>query len=259
RFDIAVKDMPARAFFMGLMSDADVNVVTHPEVSGIISLELSNVSVREVLDVVRDVYGYEYQQRNNIYTIYPKKMRTEVCPINYIDVRRVGVSDTSVSIGEITSSSSRQGGSGGGSNQASTHMANILSMGEGENDRRSGGQGISPGSRVQTLNRTDFWQTVEQTVKSIVGAGVDGRSVMVNPQAGLVVVTAMPGELGSVRSFLMQSELIVKRQVVLEAKILEVRLNEGFEAGINWNSIQGQLQYSKNVASSTSPADIVSV
>jgi len=57
RFDIAVKDMPARAFFMGLMSDADVNVVTHPEVSGIISLELSNVSVREVLDVVRDVYG----------------------------------------------------------------------------------------------------------------------------------------------------------------------------------------------------------
>lgn len=260
RFDIAVSDMPARAFFMGLMSDADVNVVTHPEVSGIISLELSNVSVREVLDVVRDVYGYEYQERNNIYTIYPKKMRTEVFPINYIDVRRVGVSDTSVSIGEITSSSSRQGSSGGGgSNQSSTHMANILSMGEDEDDRRSGGQGISPGSRVQTLNRTDFWQTVEHTVKSIVGAGVDGRSVMVNPQAGLVVVTAMPGELGSVRSFLMQSELIVKRQVVLEAKILEVRLNEGFEAGINWNSIQGQLQYSKNVSEFTSPADILSV
>lgn len=259
RFDIAVKDMPARAFFMGLMSDADVNVVTHPEVSGIISLELSNVSVREVLDVVRDVYGYEYQQRNNIYTIYPKKMRTEVFPINYIDVRRVGVSDTSVSIGEITSSSARQGGTGGGGSLSSTNMADILSMGEGENDRRSGGQGISPGSRVQTLNRTDFWQTVEQTVKSIIGGGVDGRSVMVNPQAGLVVVTAMPGELGSVRSFLTQSELIVKRQVVLEAKILEVRLNEGFEAGINWNSIQGQLQYSKNVAEFTSPADILAV
>lgn len=259
RFDIAVKDMPARSFFMGLMSDADVNVVTHPEVSGIISLELSNVSVREVLDVVRDVYGYEYQERNNIYTIYPKKMRTEVFPVNYIDVRRVGVSDTSVSIGEITSNTSRQGSGGGSGTQSSMHMANILSMGEGENDRRSGGQGISPGSRVQTLNRTDFWQTVEQTVKSIVGAGVDGRSVMVNPQAGLVVVTAMPGELGSVRSFLMQSELIVKRQVVLEAKILEVRLNEGFEAGINWNSIQGQLQYSRNVTGSTSPADIVSV
>ncbi len=259
RFDIAVRDMPARSFFMGLMSDADVNVVTHPEVDGIISLELSNVSVRDVLEVVRDVYGYEYQERNNIYTIYPRKMRTEVFPINYIDVRRVGVSDTSVSIGEITSNASRQGSGGAGNNQSSTHLANILSMGEGENDRRSGGQGISPGSRVQTLNRTDFWQTVEQTVKSIVGADVDGRSVMVNPQAGLVVVTAMPGELGSVRSFLTQSELIVKRQVVLEAKILEVRLNEGFEAGINWNSIQGQLQYSKNVESSTSPADIVSV
>ncbi len=263
RFDIAVQNMPAQAFFMGLMSDADINVVTHPEVSGNISLELTDVTVDEVLNVVRDVYGFEYRVNGRIYTIYPRKLRTEVFPINYIDVTRVGVSDTSVSIGEITSNSGRSGATGsggGGSNTSSTHNANLLGMGETENSsRRSGSQGIGPGSRVQTLNRTNFWQTVETTVKSIVGATEEGRTVMVNPQAGLVVVTAMPAELGAVRNFLTRSELIVKRQVVLEAKILEVQLNEGFEAGINWNSIQGQLQYSKNVASSTSPAEILSV
>ncbi len=263
RFDIAVQNMPAQSFFMGLMSDADVNVVTHPEVTGNISLELTDVTVDEVLNVVRDIYGYEYQANGRIYTIYPRKLRTEVFPINYIDVTRVGVSDTSVSIGEITSNSGRSGASGGGGgsgNLSSTHNTNLLGMGEtDDNSRRSGGQGIGPGSRVQTLNRTNFWQTVEATVKSIVGTTQEGRTVMVNPQAGLVVVTAMPSELGAVRNFLTRSELIVRRQVVLEAKILEVRLNEGFEAGINWNSIQGQLQYSKNVTASASPADILSV
>jgi len=111
RFDVAVNEMPAKEFFTSLVQDADVNVVAHPELNGTVTLNLTNVSIRQVLNVTRDVYGYEYSKKSGIYTIYPRKLRTEIFPVNYIDIKRVGVTDTSVSIGEIESSG---GGSGGG-------------------------------------------------------------------------------------------------------------------------------------------------
>jgi MSHA biogenesis protein MshL len=259
RFDVSVNNIPAKAFFLSLVSEAGVNVVTHPDVTGNISLNLRNVTVEETLSVVRDMYGYEYKVKDNIYSIFPRKLRTEIFSINYIDIKRVGVTDTNVSIGEIksSSSSSSDGGGGGGS---SNNAANILGLAGGaEDNSSSSGQGISPGSRVQTLNKTDFWQMVKETVGSMVGVPAEGRNVMVNPQSGLLAVTAMPAEINAVREFLERSELSVKRQVILEAKILEVRLSEGFDAGINWNAIQGQLQYSKNVTSFSNPVDITGV
>lgn len=243
RFDVSVNNIPAKSFFLGLMADTDINVVTHPEVDGRITLELKRVSVKEVLDVVRDVYGYEYRHQGSIYTIYPRKLRTEIFPINYIDIKRVGVSDTSVSIGKIQSSGSASGGGGASTDESS----NLLSVGDSGDQNSGGGQGISPGSRIQTLNRTDFWRMLELTVNSMISAPAEGQSVMVNPQAGLVVVSAMPNEIHAVREFLERSELSVSRQVVLETQIVEVQLHSGFEAGINWNAIQGELHYSKNV------------
>ena len=57
-----------------------------------------------MLNVVREVYGFDYKISNSIYTIFPRKLRTEIFPINYIDVQRVGVSDTSVLTGNVESS-----------------------------------------------------------------------------------------------------------------------------------------------------------
>lgn len=247
RFDVSVNNVPAQAFFLGLVADVGVNVVTHPELEGTISLELTGVTVEEVMNVVRDIYGYEYRVRDGIYTIYPRKIRTEVFAINYLDVKRVGVSDTSVSIGEASSGGNERGGSGAGAGGLSS-SSNLLGLGDVAGGEKTSGQGFGPGSRVQTLNRTDFWGGIKTTVEAMVGGLQDGRMVMVNPQAGLVAVTAMPAELSAVRDFLAKSELSVKRQVVLEAQILEVRLSEGFQAGVNWGAISGQIAMAKNVA-----------
>ncbi len=242
RFDVSVNDVPARAFFVSLVSQAGVNVVAHPDIEGNISLNLRNVTVDEVLDVVRDVYGYEYQKRSGIYTIYPRKLRTQVFPIDYLDVQRVGVTDTSVFIGQATSSSGSGNNSGGNSNQSSqgSDSANLLNYldlgGDAQNQ-----EDLTPGTRVQTLNATDFWSRLRTTLSGIIGGESDGRFVMVNAQAGMVVVRALPVELSTVRDFLEKSELSVQRQVILETKILEVQLNDRYETGINWAAISGEL------------------
>lgn len=247
RFDVSVRNVPAKDFFLGLVNGTGVNVVVHPDVDGSVTLDLKNVTVDDVLRVTRDIYGYEYRNDRGIYTIYANAIRTEVFQINYLDIQRVGVSDTNVMIGQGPSSGRNNSNSGRGANGGGTNEStNLLSMIESATQSDGGGRGgsaLTPGTRVQTLNRTDFWASLEKTVVSIIGGKTEDRSVMVTPQAGMIVVKAMPNELSAVRDFLERSELSIKRQVILEAKILEVRLSEGFEAGINWNAISGQMGY----------------
>ncbi len=259
RFDVSVEKVPAKSFFLGLVSGTGTNIVVHPDLTGTISLELSNVTIAEVLDVTRDIYGYDYRFSKGIYTLYPRKLSTQIYPINYIDVQRVGISETSVLVGKISSAgdNNRRGGSSVDVEQQSPNLLSVMpERGQGNGGGALQVSGITPGSRVQTLTKTDFWSSLRETILAIIDGGEGERMVMVNPQAGMVVVKAMPDEQRSVRNFLERSELSVKRQVVLETKILEVRLNDEFDAGINWGAIGGQILLSKNVGEFQSPSSI---
>lgn len=231
RFNVSVNNLPAKTFFLSLVADAGVNVVADPEMSGTISLELKNVTVAEVLDVARDVYGYEYAYDNNVYIIYPRKIRTEIFDVNYLNLSRDGLTETSVAISAISSGSTSEGSS--------------------EGESKGGGSGMqtksTSGTKIVTKNSTDFWWALENTLNAIVGSS-DGRSVIVNPHASVVVVKALPKELNRVRRFLNRAQLNVKRQIILETKILEVTLSDGYESGIHWEELGNQLLYTDNVA-----------
>jgi len=88
-------------------------------------------------------------------------------------------------------------------------------------------------SRISTTQTNDFWTELRTSLQSIIGAG-PGRSVVVTAHSGIIVVRAMPEELRSVELYLRETRLSVERQVMLEAKIVEVTLSESFQSGINW-------------------------
>jgi MSHA biogenesis protein MshL len=71
-----------------------------------------------------------------------------------------------------------------------------------------------------------------------VGDGV-GRSVVTSPQAGIMAVRAMPEELRQVDKFLKAAQIAVQRQVMLEAKVVEVELRDGSQSGVNWAAFGG--------------------
>jgi MSHA biogenesis protein MshL len=93
------------------------------------------------------------------------------------------------------------------------------------------------GSRVTTTSKTDFWAELAAAAQAMVGTGT-GRSVVVSPQAGIMAVRAMPEELRQVDQFLKAAQIAVERQVMLEAKIVEVELRDGYQSGIDWSALK---------------------
>jgi MSHA biogenesis protein MshL len=215
RFDIAVKDVSAKDFFMGLVKDTKENIVVSPDVSGVISLNLQNVTIPEVLETVRNIYGYEYQHSSSGYEIFGKKMETRIFTVNYLDINRKGKSTTTISSGQITNTI--KGPNNGWDTSTESRTSDI-----------------KPSSGIDTTNDADFWKNLRETLDAIVGKE-NGASVVINPQAGLVVVHAHPDALRHVAKYLDTIQNITKRQVIIEARVLEVALNANYQAGINWN------------------------
>lgn len=224
RFDVSASQLSARTFFMGLVEGSPYNMIVHEGIVGDISLQLKDVTVAEVMKAVRDVYGYEYKRTGNLYQVLPANLETQIYQVNYLDVQREGQSQTSVSAGSVSQA--------GSSDSSSNDNNSTSNNGSSSNS----GQGAVVGTHISTRSKTDFWGGLQATLSTIIGAE-KGQHVVVTPQAGVVVVRAFPSEQQTVREYLEKAELILGRQVVIEAKILEVNLNNGFQAGIDWSAV----------------------
>ncbi len=217
RFDIVATKVAAQDFFMGLVEGASINMVVHPEVAGVISVDLKNTTISEVLTVVHNVYGYPYFRTGNIYQVMPVGLRAQTFQVNYLNLVRKGVSQTRVSSGQVTDA--------GSSNVSAT---------EGGDNKQS--SSAVDGSRIDTESVADFWSELRGAIEGLVGTD-GGRKVVIQPQASVVVVVAMPRELQMVADYLKTIQSNLHRQVVIEAKVIEVSLGDDFQAGINWAAI----------------------
>jgi MSHA biogenesis protein MshL len=243
RFDVSVADSPARPFFEGLADGTPYNIVLEPGVGGTITLKLKNVTLIEVLDAVREAYGYDYRRIPSGFVIVPAAMQTRLFQVNYIDLERRGTSRTRVASGQVgqSSSSATPGGATPGSDaqsQGLSEPAGAVFAG------RNGGKDADrikeiTGTSISTRSSSDFWPELEASLKDLVGTN-GGRAVIVNAQSGIIAIRANPRELRDVQQFLDKIQDIVSRQVIIEAKIVEVELSSAFRAGINWAAIAQQ-------------------
>ncbi|RZF80966.1 pilus (MSHA type) biogenesis protein MshL [Pseudoalteromonas sp. CO325X] len=243
RFDVVANEVALRPFFNALVDDTPFSVAIHPEVSGAISLNLKQVSMDEVLKIITRMYPLDVFLEGQVVQVLPAKMRTESIAVNYLMMRRFGVSNVSVISGGVSDyDQNNNGNSGNGNNNFSGNNGGNNNAINNNNGNNSGSGNIQQlnGSNIQTSSESDFWADLKEALQSLVGTH-GGRYVIVSPQASLVTVHALPSEIAAMKEFLRHSEESLQRQVILEARIIEVTLKDEYQQGVNWSEIAANI------------------
>jgi len=270
RFDLSVNNAPATQVFTSLVAGTRYSMLVHPAVTGNITVNLKDVTLREALDSLRELYGFEYKFEGTRIFVEPAGIQARVFQVNYLAGQRRGLSQLRVSGQALTDT---YGGTGTTPGLA-TPGAPVMSTGAAAIAAGSatlnvpGGAPSRDTARVTTNQEALFWSDLCEALVALVfpsskgdqsatpnAAAMSGsypasddhqrsmcnrrhaesnRSIVVSPHSGVIVVRATPAELRAVESYLRASRLAVERQVMLEAKIIEVTLANQFQSGINW-------------------------
>jgi len=237
RFNVAFNNVPAQQFFRSIVAGTRYNMLVHPDVSGNISANLKDVTLVETLEAVRDMYGYDYRIDGARISIRPLTMQTRMFQVNYLTASRRGMSNTRVSSTSVADAGNNNNNNGNNSGMGQGFGNQDGQNGQnGQSGNNLNGQRQLNSTDVQTRSDNDFWKDLKESIVAIVGTLEGGRSVVVSPQSGVLVIRAMPDELRNVDAYLKATQLSVDRQVILEAKILEVELSDSYQSGINWAS-----------------------
>jgi len=242
RFDISANNVDVKSFFSSLVEETPFSVIFHNDLSGALSLELKQVTLDEVLEAVSQTYDYHIEKSGRILQVSPATISTETFSFNYLLIKRNGTSQTSISSGGITQ------------NDNSNNLNNRNSSSNSSSTRNSDSNGSSSktnstnsvnGTFIESQTETDYWKELESTLSSLIQG--EGKLVVLSPQAGLVTVKGYPKDVALVKAFLSRSEENLQRQVILEARIIEVTLSDGYQQGIEWQRLLSNVGAKNNI------------
>lgn len=258
RYTVVVNDVPLRDLLFSLARDAQMNLDIDNDIDGRVTLNAIQQTLPQILDRITEMteVRYEIAAGDNL-VVRVDKPYFKSYRVNYLNVGRTAQTSVSVATQIGTTGQGASTGSGGG----------------GGDDLNNNSQ-----TMVMNTSNNQFWDTLESNIATIIGvqqAGESGDSgaaaasgaegapaasgapartpaqaaassdsadevstMIVNREAGVVAVKATAQQHREVLAFLNEILYSAKRQVLIEATIAEVTLNDRFQAGIDWSMIQ---------------------
>lgn len=209
---ISARNSPLRDVIYTVAETTSLNVImekgVNPETP--VTISLKDMSAGEVLETVLSSVDYFYTIDGNMISI--KLLDTKIFEFGQPSV----IQEYSVEVG-----------------------------GDMLGGAKAGSSGVS-GAIVQKVQSDKdsfkFWDSTEKTLAAILGKGASegaAPSFSVNRMTGTIVVTATKKDLARVEQYLKVVKKILKRQVLVEARILEVQLSDSLKYGIDWSFLGG--------------------
>jgi MSHA biogenesis protein MshL len=223
-YSLRVRDAQVQDVLLALAQESGENLVVDPEVTGTVTVNLNRVTLEQALNAILGQLGFSFRREGRIIRISKPVLETRIFSVNYISTSRKG--DKTI----------------------------IATHGSG-----AGGEQISASeTRIAGKDEMDFWAEIQEGLTAIIfsderpaavlrarQAGVvssltsqDGKKLVISKVSGLIQVRDYPEKLREVAQFLESMEAASQRQVLIQARFLEVTLRKGFETGIRWDNIQ---------------------
>jgi general secretion pathway protein D len=223
RYTVVVNDVPVRELLFALARDAAVNVDIHPSIEGSVTLNAIDQTLTQILDRIANQVDLRYVINGDTVLISADEPYFRTYDVGYVNLSRDVETNVNVAVqvattGEGAADTDTGGGRGGGSTS-------------GDNTSQT---------RLKSTSYNRFWETLNANILAIIGDVGENRSsglsdnVVVNAEAGLINVKATARDHELVQGFIDRVLRNSRRQVMIEATIVEVTLNDQYQAGVDW-------------------------
>jgi len=244
RITIHAINSPLKEILYSIANDLGLNLIVSPEVdiNKNITLNLDNVLAKDALNIIEDIAEINFQLRGNI--LYAKSIITKTFNISYIQA----LSGYNVSLGgDVLGSVNLAGGIGGGGNQGGGSVGGGLLTGNFSLNYEKSAQ------------ESDFYTQLEENIEGLLST--DGHYIL-NRSTGTLIVTDRISNVRKIERFLNNLKKELRKEVLIEAKIVEITLNKGYSYGIDWDKIlhllpNGSISFAQNLATDTYAGQIL--
>src|SRR6266511_4713879 len=249
-YSVVVNGVKVQELLFALARDAKLNIDIHSGISGTVTLNAVEQTLPQLLSRISKQVDMRWELEGPNLIVMPDTPYLRTYRIDYVNMERT----SSGTVG-VSSQIGNGGGAAGGGGGAAAGGA---------------GGGNSSSTTVRNTSDNRFWFTLEKNIKDILhetdkvlpagapqaaptpGQGAPGASaasapnisfreaasVIVNAEAGVVIVRATSRQHEKIQEFLDQVMANAKRQVLIEATIAEVQLSNQYQQGIDWSALR---------------------
>ncbi|MGI9341928.1 MAG: pilus (MSHA type) biogenesis protein MshL [Gammaproteobacteria bacterium] len=221
RYTVVVTDVPVRELLFALARDALLNADVHTNIAGNVTINAVDQTLPQIMERVSRQVRLRYTIDGPTLTIMPDLPFWRNYRLDYVNIDRAASGEVTVSTKMSTTGGSinDQGGDSGGS--------------DGGNESST---------EVKSSTKNNFWELVTANVRQLIAAdSAPGQepsnpedAVVANAMTGVISVFANQYQHKQIQSFLDYVAANARRQVLIEATIVEVELNDRFQAGVDW-------------------------
>jgi general secretion pathway protein D len=210
-FTVVATDLPASELLFALARDARLNLDIDPAIDGRVSINAIDQTLPQILKRVSRQVALRYYLDGPNLVVELDKPFTRIYRVDYLNMSRETTSTIDVAT-QIASTGTVEGGGGGGG-------------------------GSNSSASVQNEATNEFWVTIEKNLEAMASPGTVDGSVISNRESGTISVRTTAAAHEEIQGFIDVVLGSARRQVLIEATVVEVTLNDDFQAGVDWSRI----------------------
>lgn len=257
-YTVVVNEVPIKELLFALARDAKINVDIHPSIKGSVTLNAVNQTLLQILARLSEQVPLVYVLHNGNLAISPDIAVLRSYKVDYVNLRRSSSSTVSVatkiataggSVGgaqntELGNSSSTTVTSENNNEFWTTLVANVQALlQESAPSSISIATASTPSSSSATPSSSgtsggSSSGSATTAASNTTASHSASTNVIANALAGVLTVRATERQHRQIQQFLDQIMAGSTRQVLIEATIVEVELNDRYQGGIDWSMVQ---------------------
>lgn len=244
-YSVAVYKVPVQSLLFALARDAKINVDIHPGIEGEVTLNALDQTLPQLLSRIAKQVDMRFELNGTNLVVLPDSPFLRNYKIDYVNVSRDTSSTVNIATQISTTGGTSAESSSGGNNNSTTSVSNTsnnrfwTTLVENIKDTLRETDKQIPENNAQNTANIATNKNDSTTNNSARQSNYrEAASVIANPETGLIAVRATGRQHEKIQEFLDLVMSSAKRQVLIEATVIEVQLNDQYQQGINWSSLR---------------------